>query len=42
MHIHRPIDTAGLKIEDAEQLKDDVYRILEDQLVAFGVDISKK
>jgi len=30
--IHRPIPTIGLKVEDADELKDQVYRIIEEEL----------
>lgn len=36
MLIHRPIDTAGLNPDDADMLRDQVYHILEQKLIAFG------
>lgn len=42
MYIHRPIDTAGLKIEDADMLKDKVAAIIENKLIEFGVKLDKK
>jgi len=35
--VHRPIPTAGMKVEDAEKLKDEVYRIIEEELKHKGV-----
>lgn len=32
MIIHRPVDTAGLKAEDADALQEEVFRIIEHQL----------
>lgn len=39
MYIHRPIDTAGLNLEDADALKDQVSRIIEEKLLEFGVNV---
>ena len=39
MHIHRPIDTKKLKPEDADELKDQVFHIIEKKLKAYGIDI---
>ncbi len=36
IHIHRPIDTTGLNIEDADALKEEVFHILENKLLDFG------
>ncbi|MCC7296916.1 MAG: 1-acyl-sn-glycerol-3-phosphate acyltransferase [Bacteroidia bacterium] len=41
MHIHRPIDTAGLNLDDADALKDQVTHIIEQKLTEFGVDLKK-
>ncbi len=38
MHIHRPIDTAGLNPEDADMLKEQVFHIIENKLKAFGLE----
>jgi len=35
--VHRPIPTAGMNAEDAEELKDRVYRIIEKELTHKGV-----
>ena len=37
MHIHRPIDTAHLKPEQADELKKQVYLIIEKKLTEYGV-----
>jgi 1-acyl-sn-glycerol-3-phosphate acyltransferase len=37
IHIHRPIDTAELKDEDADALQHQVYNIIESQLIKYGV-----
>lgn len=38
MHIHRPIDTKGLTLEAADDLKDQVRLIIEEQLNKFGIN----
>jgi hypothetical protein len=35
--VHRPIPTAGMNADDAEELKDRVYRIIEEELKHKGV-----
>lgn len=37
MHIHRPIDTVGLNLEDADELKEKVFAIIAGQLEKYGV-----
>lgn len=37
MHIHKPIDTIGLTIDDADKLKDEVFRIIENKLKEYKV-----
>jgi 1-acyl-sn-glycerol-3-phosphate acyltransferase len=39
MHIHRPIDTAGLNPEDADTIKEEVYHIIENKLRAYGLEV---
>lgn len=41
MHIHRPIDTLGLKPEDCDALKEQVFSIIEGKLIEKGI-IDKK
>lgn len=36
MHIHKPIDTANMNSDDADKLKDEVFRIIEDKLRSYG------
>jgi len=36
MYVHRPISTAGLKLEDTEGLKQEVYRIIESKLATYA------
>lgn len=37
MHIHRPIDTVGLKPDDADILREQVFAIIANKLTEYGV-----
>lgn len=38
IHIHRPIDTVGLTLDDADALKEQVLHIIENKLISFGIN----